>query len=62
VAAEWWLDLSHPSYWARITWQLAQAAGLLVRYELAFGVDEGVPAKADQKAKSDSDQQSIADR
>jgi len=33
VATEWWLDFIQASYCACITWQLAHAAGLLVRYE-----------------------------
>lgn len=41
---------------------IGAGCGIVGEVRIPFGVDEGVPAKADQKAKSDSDQQSIADR
>jgi len=41
---------------------IGAGCGIVGEVRIAFRVDEGVSAEADQKAKSDSDQQSIADR
>ena len=48
TATAWWLDLVQPSKWSCMTWQLAHAAGSLVRYEEPLRVDERVAAEAER--------------